>query len=541
MRPSRLIFICLLALVLVMAVSPFFALIRAWFQPTLHSGAFHAELLVENTLGSLQLVFSVLALALPMALAGAWAVSRYDFPLRKVVDLSLTLPLAIPGYLLAIIYGQTLSSSGPLQVIIREYWQLSFGEYWFPAFRSPFGAACVLAFALYPYSYILCRAAFAAQSESMTQAALSLGLSMRSAFWRVTMPLIRPALVAGAALIAMETLADFGVVSLYGLPTFTTGIYRSMFGLGDSVLAIRMAGVLMLVIGAMIIIEKKSRASQRVNNNETHNPLQRCQLTGIKGWLVCAACWLPSLIGFYIPIMVLLAWSAHYQHYWLDPLTWSAARHSIVIATCVAAMVSVCALVLTYHTRQSSSFLVTSALRLASLGYALPGTVIAVCIMLPLIAFDRQLSGLVSDITGEFQGLVITGSIFAIVFACSLRFFSLGLHSIDAGMQAITPTLDQVAQSLGATSFDVMWRVHVPMLRSSFFISALIVFVDTAKELPATYVLRPFNYDTLAIRAFAMASDEKYYEAAPSALLLIALGVVAMMILGRYTSKHFAS
>lgn len=490
--------------------------------------------MAEYAWGSLRLLFSVLALALPMAAGGAYLTTHFEFPLRRMLDHALTLSLALPAYLLAIVYGQLFSSSGPLQFFIRETWNLQYGEYWFVTMRSASGAACILALALYPYAYMLCRTALHSPRVELSDVARMLGASPLRMFWRVTLPMLRPALIAGGALIAMETLADFGVVSLYATPTFTTGIYRTMFGVGDTTMAIRMAGVLLFIVMIALLIERKARPERLYETLPTSSrPALRRMLTGWRAGLAVVACALPALFGFLIPVSVLTLWSLRYRSFWHEALTWEATLHSVTIAASVCVVVATVALLMAAQLRYRPTLMLRAAVRLASSGYVMPGIVIAVSIMLPLIAFDRQLSAWLSAWTGESYGLILTGTIFSMVLACSLRFFSVGMQTIEAGWEVQPMTLDHTARSLGVSGAHLFWRVHLPILRPSIIACALIVFVETLKELPASYILRPFNFDTLAIRAFELASDEKYYEAAPSSLLLISAGVSAMLLLNK--------
>ncbi len=526
----------LLGLVAVLALVPFASLLIAWLQPTVQAQAALSAPLGEYAWGSVRLISSVLLMALPLGAGCAWLVVNYNFPGRRWIDTALTLPLALPAYLLAIVYGQLLSSSGPLQSSLRDMSGLAFGEYWFPSIRSPGGAAFVLAFALYPYLYLLCRAAMGQQALSLTESARMLGLTARQAFWRVSLPLLRPALVGGAALVAMEALADFGVVSLYATPTFTTGIYRTMFGLGDPVMARRLAGVLVLCVLAALLAERHQRAVKRYHVQHTSDRQAiPVALHGTQAMLAFVVCLLPCFLGFLLPVGVLIVWALGDAAQWSDGLHWQAAWHSFTVGAVVAGVVTLLALLLAYAMRYQPPRWLRVMVQLAGAGYALPGLVIAVSIMLPLIAFDRQLGLALRTLTGESYGLLLTGTIGAVTLACTVRFLSLGLHTLDAGMQGLSPLLDMAARSLGASEAAVLRRVHWPLLRRSLAVSALLVFVDTMKELPATYLLRPFNYDTLAIRAFALASDEKYQAAAPAALMLTAAGVLAMVVLQRVT------
>jgi iron(III) transport system permease protein len=527
----------LLLLVLTPVLFPFVTLLYAWAQPLPDAAPFAWAQAVEYGANSLWLVLWVLFIALPIGCGCAWLTTRREFPLRRWLDIGLTLPLAIPAYLLAIVYGQLFSSSGPLQRFIREQWTLQYGDYWFPVMRSPGGAAFVLAMALFPYAYLLCRAALMSQGASMLESARLLGANSGAAFLRVTLPMLRPALAGAGALIAMETLADFGVVSLYASPTFTTGIYRTMFGLGDHVMAIRLGGLLLVLVALPLWYERRSRAGAYHALRTADRPPLRLPLQGFHAAFALVACALPCVLGFVLPVVVLVHWSLAFTSFWQDTLTWQAAWHSLLTGVAVAGLVTLLAVLIVYALRQGRQPLLRGMTRLLELGYGLPGIVIAVSIMLPLITFDRWFSRQWSEWTGETQGLLLTGTIGAIILACTIRFMALGMQTVQAGMQGLPPALDMASRSLGIGGMRLLWRVHLPILMPSLMVSLLIVFVDTVKELPATYLLRPFNFDTLAIRAFELASDEKYYEAAPSCLMLITAGVLAMMVLQRFAGR----
>lgn len=513
---------------------PFGSLFYAWMQPLPADAPFAWYLALEYAANSLQLVICVLIISLPIGCGCAWLTTRYNFPLRRWFDIGLMLPLAIPAYLLAVVYGQLFSSSGPVQIFIRSHWQLQFGEYWFPVIRSPLGAAFILGIALFPYAYLLCRAALISQRASTLEAARMLGLQHSAVFFRVTLPMLRPAIASAAALIAMETLADFGVVSLYATPTFTTGIYRTVFGLGDQVMAIRLGGLLLLLVAFPLWYERYRRKGSNYGLRTVDSPLPRVPLSKLNALLASFACLIPCALGFLLPLCVLLDWSFSYISHWHDILTWKAAWYSMLTGVSVACFVTFLALMIVYALRQGAPPLLRGLLQLLELGYGIPGVIIAISIMLPMITFDRWLSGFWAAWSGMPKGLILTGTIIAIMLACTIRFIALGIRTIQAGMQTMPPALDMASRSLGVTGIQLFWRVHLPILMPSIIVSLLIVFVDTVKELPATYLLRPFNFDTLAIRAFELASDEKYYEAAPSALMLIATGVAAMLALQRF-------
>ncbi len=464
----------------------------------------------------------------------AWLIVMCRFPGRRFFEWALTLPLAVPAYVLAYVYADFLQFAGPVQTMLRELFGWGARDYWFPDIRSPGGAIVLFSVALYPYVYLLARTAFIEQSVCAIDASRTLGASATESFFRVALPLARPAIAAGVALALMETLADFGAVAYLDVPTFTTGIYRAWFSFADKVAAAQLAAALLLFALGLLLIERGSRASRRFHQaTQRYRMLPSFQLAGPRAWVATAVCGLPLLLGFALPVVILLRfallsgdaqWGGRYL-----TLTFN----SILVAALVAVVAVALATVIAYAARGARSGAVRWIARLAGMGYAVPGAVIAVGILVPVALFDNVLDGWMRGAFGISTGLLLTGSVAGIVYACVVRFLAAGMQSVEAGLARVTPGIDGAARTLGAGPFETLHRIHRPLLRGGLASAALIVFVDTMKELPATLMLRPFNFDTLAVQAWNLARDERLAEASTAALTIVAVGVLPIVLLTR--------
>jgi iron(III) transport system permease protein len=472
----------------------------------------------------------------------AWLVAALDFPGRRVFEWAMLLPLAMPGYIVAYAYTDFLQFSGPVQSALRNAFGWQRGDYWFPEIRTLPGAAFVFTVVLYPYVYLLARTAFLARTASMIDAARSLGLSPLSTWLRVNLPLARPAVAAGALLALMETIADYGAAAYFGLQTFTTSIYRAWFSLGDRMAASQLAAVLLLVVLVITALELRARGRARFfAAPNSARPAPRTQLAGWRRWLAFAGCCVPIALGFAVPVAILI-------HLLLPSLaTAPLARYvqwlanSLTIGALAAVQTLVVALALAYAVRLMQAGLIGRVVRLAArtlnLGYAVPGAVMAVGILLPLAALDNALDAWLRQAFGFSSGLLITGTVVALLYAYLVRYFAVGYQPVEAGLARITPAMDASARSLGATPIEVFRRVHLPLLAPSVLAGCLLVFVDVMKELPATLVLRPFNFDTLAVIAYQLAADERLGEAALPSLTIVAVGVVPVILLSRAIAR----
>lgn len=464
----------------------------------------------------------------------AWFISMYDFPGRRVFEWALVLPLAVPAYVMAYVYTDFLQFVGPVQTALREWFGWKAGDYWFPPIRSTGGAAVMFFFVLYPYVYLLARTAFLERAAGMLEAGRSLGLGPWSGFFRVSLPLARPAIVAGTALALMETLADYGTVSYFGVQTFTTGIYRAWFSFGDRTAAAQLSALLLGFVVLVLVLEHASRGRARFHNTSRQAaPPVRQRLGGVAGWGVALLCFLPLFFGFLLPGGLLLDMAINEGDAQFGPRFFALARNSFVLASVTAVIAVALAVLLAYAARLSRSRLPRGVNRLVNLGYAVPGSVIAVGVLIPVTRVDKLIAQGWTEWFGVNPGLILTGGIAALVYAYLARFLSMALQTVDASLGKITPNMDDASRILGYGRLATLWRVHVPMLRGSLLTAGLLVFVDVMKELPATLVMRPFNFDTLATQAHTLASDERLAEASTAALTIVAVGLVPMFVLSR--------
>lgn len=497
--------------------------------------------LSEYILNSLILVGGVGVVVLALGIFPAWLVTMYRFPLSRVLEWALLLPMAIPAYIIAYTYTGMLDVTGPLQAWIRDFFDLRFGEYWFPEIRSMGGAIAMLGLVLYPYVYLLSRAAFLEQSLCVLDVSRTLGCSPRQAFFRVALPLARPAIFVGLSIVMMETLADYGTVQYFGISTFTTGIFRTWYGLGSSVAAAQLSALLMFFILMLVLLEAWSRRQQRFfHTSNRYSEIRQIQPKGAKKWLASSLCCLPVIVGFFIPLAQLVQWSLATYQQSLGSDFIKLALNSIGLATASAVAAMCLALFIAYGKRLYGGLLSTTAVRVISLGYALPGTVIAVGVLMPFAWLDRNISAFTTAYFDFNTGLLLSGTVFILIFAYMVRFLPVALNTVDAGLGKIKPSMDEAGRSMGLARFPIIKRIHLPMMKGSILTAALLVFVDVLKELPATLILRPFNFNTLAIRAYELANEERLAEAAAPALAIVLVGILPVFLLSRSISQSRA-
>lgn len=492
-----------------------------------------AQTVLASYIGNtLLLLLGVACGVVSMGVLSAWLIASYRFPGHRVLQWALLLPLAMPAYVMAYAYTDALQFAGPVQTALREWTGWHAREYWFPEIRSLYGAAAMFSFALYPYVYLLARVAFLEQSRSALEAGRLAGYSAFGSFWRVALPLARPAIVAGSALALMETLADFGTVSYFAVPTFTTGIFRAWFSYGDPVAAAQLASCLLAFVLIVLFLERRNRGSARYQSSGTRRPSRPHRLSGAKASLASLACAAPVVMGFILPVGILIDLALEESMHWSTRLlTLIFNSFSVAGITAIAAIVF--ALLLTYAARMTRSPVVAVANRVVSLGYAAPGAVIAVGILVPLGKLDNALAQWLQANWQIGIGLLFTGSIVALVYAYLVRYLSVALQTVDAGLTKITASMDDAARSLGLNASQTLKRVHAPMLYGSLLSAGLLVFVDVMKELPATFAMRPFNFDTLAVEAYNLAKDERLGEAALPALLIVLVGLLPLLFISR--------
>jgi iron(III) transport system permease protein len=443
----------------------------------------------------------------------------------------------MPAYVIAYAYTDALQFAGPVQSWLRAAFGWAAGDYWFPEIRSLPGAAAMFVAVLYPYVYLLARGAFLEQSPSLAEAGRTLGLPPWQAFFRVSLPLARPAIAAGAALACMETLADFGTVSYFGVQTFTTGIFRAWLSMGEPVSAAKLSMLLLAFVAVLLAAERLARRRARFHEAPTSRRRVRVALDRGAGALALATCLAPLAFGFAIPAAMLARLSLQGGDEQFGARFAALAANSFFLSSVTAVIAVALAVVMAYGARMSRSPVGAAVNRVAALGYAVPGAVIAIGVLIPAARLDNLLADAAGSLFGISMGLMLTGSLAALVYAYLIRFLAVALQSVEAGLARITPAMEDAARSLGLGPSATLARVHLPMMRSSLVTAALLVFVDVMKELPATFVMRPFNFDTLAVQAYNLAADERLAEASTASLAIVAVGLVPLIVAARRMVK----
>lgn len=497
-----------------------------------------STLLPDYIFNSIWLMVGVSIGTLAFGVSSAWLISHYKFTGSSWLHWALLLPLAMPAYISAYTYTGFLEFEGPLQSYLRELYGFQVSN-WFPEIRSLGGAIVLFSLVLYPYVYLLSRSGFGSQSQTALEASRTLGAGPIKSFFRVALPMARPAIIAGVTLALMETLADFGAVQHFGVDTFTTGIYRTWSGLGDTTTAAQLSIVLLVFVATLILIERWSRKQQRYfsgGHKEGKNSL--IQLQGHKSVLAFTVCFLPVLLGFIIPSGMLLYWSittaeTNWNSDFLE-LAWNSFTLAFITAIATLAI----AVILAYAKRISNSSKVSKTVYAAHMGYAIPGTVLAIAILIPLSWLDNRINAFLNEQFDISVGLLLSGTLFALVMAYSVRFLSVALQSVESGLQSIKPSIDDSAKTLGASDWTIISRIHIPLMKSSLLTALILVFVEVLKELPTTLILRPFNFDTLSIRAYEMASDERLADAGLPALLIVLTSLIPVIILSKLMQNN---
>ena len=468
----------------------------------------------------------------------AWLVSVYRFPGVRWLEIALALPLAFPAYVLAYAYTYLLDHPGPVQTLLRNVMGLGPRDYWFPEVRSLGGAALMLTIVLYPYVYLLARASFRQQSANAFLVARTLGHSPFKSFCLIALPMARPAIAGGVLLVLMETVADFGTVAYFNVQTFATGIYQAWFSLGDRPAAAQLSVCLLAFALVLAGLERIQRGQMRTAGyGARFETLEKPRLRGVASVAAFLACLLPVLLGFIVPVLMLSMMAVGSGQNLFSPRYQEMLQNSLTIAT-VAALLTVASAVLigflarTRPTRSSKWVVIA-----AGLGYAVPGGVIAVGLIVPMASLDNAIDAVMESRFGINTGLLITGSIWLMVVAYVVRFMAAALNSFDSGMATVPHQFDAIGRSLGYPGFRLLLRVHLPVARASVLTAFLIVFVDVMKELPATLILHPFNFQTLAVQAYRLASDERLAEAAVPSLVLVSFGLIPVLILCRSIGK----
>lgn len=488
---------------------------------------------------SIWLLFGVGSGVLVLGVGTAWLVTMCRFPGSHWFNWLLILPMAVPAYLMAYTYTDFLAFTGPFQSFIRDITGWGLGDYWFPNIRSVQGAITMMSFVFFPYVYLLTRAAFLEQSSSLLEASRSLGATPVESFYKIALPLARPSIAAGMALALMETLNDFGTVDYFGVQTFTTGIYRTWFGLGERAAAAQLSGFLLIFILVLILLERWSRNKMNVKQGSTgrYKSLYIYELSGWKAWLSTTFCAIPVIIGFIIPVGILAEMMISNFDTAVDSRFIQFSLNTIYVAVLAGLLALFVALIMAYGVRLNPNIFTKSFTRIGAMGYAIPGSVIAVGILIPFGWFDNVIDSWFRENAGFSTGLILSGTIVALVFAYVVRFLAVAFNTVEASLGKITPNMDEAAEGMGFGFGKILRKIHIPMMSGSLFAAIMLVVVDVIKELPATLIVRPFNFDTLAVQVYRLASDERLSESSGAALAIILVGLVPVFILSKSIAR----
>ncbi|WP_417518178.1 ABC transporter permease [Marinobacter sp.] len=488
---------------------------------------------------TIKLMIGVGIITLAIGLSTAWAVTMCEFPGRKFFEWAMLLPFAVPAYVIAYVYTSLLDYAGPVQGALRDWFGwANASDYWFPEIRSLEGATLMIGLVLYPYVYLLARAAFLEQSPSLFAVSRSLGHSALSTFFKVVLPIARPAVAVGLSLVLMETLNDFGTVDFFAVQTLTAGLFDTWMNLGNLGGAAQIATTMLIFVVILVTLERYSRRrQQQFAARDNRDPIRRFTMSFPRQLICVAVCAVPVVFGFVIPGITLGVYAWEYFDESWNPDFVRNTLNSLFLSGTAALTTLLIGITLAYSRRLHNTRGMQVLMRLSSLGYAMPGAVLAVGVIVPLAGFDNWLDSLMREFFGVSTGLLLSGSAFAIVFAYTVRFLAVSAGSVESALQKITPSMDMASRSLGNSPGKTLVKVHLPMLRGTLITAALVVFVDCMKELPATLILRPFNFETLATYVYQFASDERLYHSALPALIIVLAGIIPIILMSRSISN----
>ncbi|RZO43739.1 MAG: iron ABC transporter permease [Proteobacteria bacterium] len=518
---------------------PILTIVSSVFEPTGDNWQHLKDTVLSEYIGnSLLLICGVGSCALLIGVSTAWLTAMCRFPGKNLFVWLLLLPMAMPAYIVAYTYTGMFDFAGPVQTTIRDWTGWGYRDYYFPQIRSMSGAIAMLSLVLYPYVYLLARSTFLEQSVGVMEVSRTLDCGPWTVFYRVALPLARPAIAAGLSLVLMETLADYGTVSYFGLGVFTTGIFRTWFGLGDYTAAAKMASVLLLFVFALIILERVSRNKAQYHNSSGKlTRFSEYRLHGFRAWGAFATCSIPLFLGFLLPAAQLFLWALETWSDMVDERFLELIRNSFLLGFGAAVISVLLALFLGYGKRILPGKTTIVSIRTASIGYAVPGTVIAVGVIIPFAWLDGRIDSFMQSSIGISSGLILSGTIVAVMFAYVVRFLAVSLQAVESGLGKIKPSMEVAARSLGCRPLETLFKIHIPLMKSSTLTALMIVFVDVMKELPATLILRPFDFNTLAVRAFELASDERLADSSTAALTIIFVGLAPVIYLSKIISQ----
>jgi len=481
----------------------------------------------DYILNSLILVSGVSLLVMIIGSLTAWLVTNYQFFGKRFFEWGLILPLAMPPYILAYTFTGLFDSYGTMNEIARSLFNLEQNEVLFPNIRNIYGAIIVFSFTLYPYVYLICRTAFLNQSRSMFEVGRTLGLSQASIFLKLALPLVRPALIAGTMIVAMETLSDFGAVDHFAISTFTTGIFRTWYGMYDLTTAMQLASMLLIFITFCLVIERTSRKNANYSTiGSNFKPTQVTRLGSLGSSVCFFVCFVPIFIGFILPILEILNWSLRFNTSFFNEQFFSISLNTVLLSILSAILCTFIAMIINFSIRYKNSSVIKSINPFLNIGYAVPGLILAVGIVQLFVFLDN-------NILNSLEGYFLTGSLFGLIFAYIIKSYALANSTYEAGYQKISQTIDDSARVLKSTGLNLLFRVHFPILKASFFTSILLVTSEVVKELPATLILRPFNFETLAVSTYIYASEERMVEAAAPATAIILIGLIPIFFISQ--------
>lgn len=474
-----------------------------------------------------------------VGVSSAWLVAMFDFPGRRYFEWLLILPMAMPAYIVAYAYTWFLDFSGPLQSMLRSLTNWQYGDYWFPEIRSLSGAMMVMIVVLYPYVYLMCRATFVNQSRQFVEVSRTLGNGWWQTFFRVSLPLARPAIFAGVVLVLMETLADYGTVKYFGVSTFATGILRTWHGMDSVPGAAQLASILLVMVIVIMSLEYFWRGQAKHDQlTKSQQSVMRLRLTGKIRLLASLWCLLIVALGFIIPIVLLFNMLIDSKAYDLSTGFLPLLYRSLLLAAAAAIVTVLVASVFVYARRKYRSHSIKLLINWAGLGYAIPGTVIALGVTIALTWVDQSINKLFFWLFNMDVNVLLTGSVFALIFAYLFRFLAVAMQSVGVGLSTVSQHMDEVAYLVGKKDGYIFTKIHLPIIRNSVLTALLLVFVDVLKELPITFVLRPFNFDTLAVKTFELASDERLAESALPALFIVMAGIIPVILLSKTINRR---
>ncbi|WCE30229.1 ABC transporter permease [Vibrio sp. SCSIO 43137] len=486
------------------------------------------------TYNTVVLVLGVLVLTFFLGVPSAWLMAMCRLPGEKILQWALVLPLAMPGYIIGYIYTDWFDFAGPIQILLRDITGWKGGEYWFIDLRTLPGAITILSLVLYPYVYLMCRAAFMEQSVSLLQSARLLKCSPWQSFVRISLPLVRPSVAVGLSLVAMETLGDFGTVSYFAVNTLTTAVYDTWLGYSNLNAAAKISAIMLLVIVLLISSERYSRRKQKLYQSSFSSHEQgRYVLSGWKKWLALFWCWGLVAVAFIFPVMQLAlfaygyfeqSWTAEFQQY---------AMNSLYVSLSAAVIAVAIAVLLNFYGRVQADKASQMFSRMASLGYAVPGTVLAIGVMATVVNMDHAINDIARYMEWGRPGLILSGSMFALIFAMVVRFSAVAIGAVESSLNKVSPSLDMASKTMGCNTPEMLRRIHFPLIRRGMLVAGLLVFIESMKELNAALLLRPFNFETLATYVYNFASDEQLELAAMPALLLVVVGLIPLIIVNR--------